>query len=164
MQHFYRPLHTMDSPKSMDTDPSNDAWPSIRSTKFTELKNLAHVPEWPQSPNTPSQSPSGLAETAPEPHRSQPRPKVAWWPAPFRTPARRNFPSRRSRPELLAKPPSLGGSVENAAERRRRRKPGRLGLGPRERSRAHSGIGPLTLQSLRTNIMPWPGYMGPEQK
>ena len=96
---------------------------------------------------------------------AKPSPREAWRPAPFRTPSRRNSPSGRSNPELLAKPPSPGVNVGNLAQRRRRRgTPSSLGSAPRVRTGVRAGLGRLTLQSLRTNIMPWPGYIGPEQK
>lgn len=51
-----------------------------------------------------------------------------------------------------------------AQRRRRRGTPSGLGLSPAGRTGVRAGLGRLTLQSLRTNIMPWPGYIGPEQK
>lgn len=133
----------------------------MRSTRFTEPKNLAQLQEWPNSPNGP-QIPRRrrLGSLLNLIAASQHCPRMAWRTTPGETPARRNSLRGRSRRSSWQNHPPAGAARKpRAKDRRGRGSPRRAGgrLSPRERSGARAGLGRLTLQSLRTNIMPWPG-------
>lgn len=150
---------------SMNTNISNDARLGLRSTKFTDLNtwpsyysgHAAQRPPrssvaagWDRSwtSSQPASTKGGLVASS-VPHTRQGESPQAGDPG-------------RSASQRL---PVLGAPRGTRAKRRRRRgRPSGLGLEPAGAQRARPGLGRLTLQSLRTNIMPWPGYMGPEQK
>lgn len=148
----------------MNTHISNDARLGLRSTKFTDLKTWpsyysGHAAQRPRRSSVaagwdrswtslqPASTKGGLVTSSVPDTRKE------------------KVPKREIRAGAPHNVPLSWGHAGNSGETPQAQRPAERAR-PRARGaqRARPGLGRLTLQSLRTNIMPWPGYMGPEQK